>query len=57
MLTMVVCPSEQVVLKFSAIWCTPCRNAAPLFAELSLKYPDIVFVSVDVDEMPVHPIF
>uniref|UniRef100_A0A0E0L3V5 Thioredoxin domain-containing protein n=1 Tax=Oryza punctata TaxID=4537 RepID=A0A0E0L3V5_ORYPU len=43
---------KTVVLKFSAIWCTPCRNAAPLFAELSLKYPDIVFVSVDVDEMP-----
>nr|XP_015639268.1 thioredoxin H5 isoform X1 [Oryza sativa Japonica Group]XP_025881399.1 thioredoxin H5 isoform X1 [Oryza sativa Japonica Group] len=44
---------KTVVLKFSAIWCTPCRNAAPLFAELSLKYPDIVFVSVDVDEMPI----
>ncbi|XP_006654544.1 thioredoxin H5-like isoform X1 [Oryza brachyantha] len=43
---------KTVVVKFSATWCSPCRNAAPLYAELSLKHPEIVFVSVDVDEMP-----
>lgn len=42
----------QVVVKFSATWCGPCRNAAPLFAELSLKHSDLVFVSIDVDELP-----
>ena len=44
----------QVVVKFSATWCGPCRNAAPLFAELSLKHSDLVLVSIDVDELPVH---
>uniref|UniRef100_A0A0D9WHR7 Thioredoxin domain-containing protein n=1 Tax=Leersia perrieri TaxID=77586 RepID=A0A0D9WHR7_9ORYZ len=43
---------KTVVVKFSATWCGPCRNAAPLFAELSVKHPEIVFMSVDVDEMP-----
>ncbi|RLN28392.1 thioredoxin H5-like [Panicum miliaceum] len=43
---------QTVVVKFSATWCGPCRNAAPLFAELSLKHSDLVFVSIDVDELP-----
>ncbi|TVU19972.1 hypothetical protein EJB05_36157, partial [Eragrostis curvula] len=42
----------NIVIKFSATWCVPCRNAAPLFAELSLKHSDLAFVSVDVDELP-----
>ncbi|XP_062179937.1 thioredoxin H5-like [Phragmites australis] len=43
---------KTLVVKFSATWCGPCRNAAPVFAELSLKHSDLVFVSVDVDELP-----
>lgn len=43
---------KTVVIKFSATWCGPCRNAAPVYAELSVKHSDIVFVSVDVDELP-----
>ncbi|XP_062231662.1 uncharacterized protein LOC133929084 [Phragmites australis] len=43
---------QTVVIKFSTTWCGPCRNAAPVFAELSLKHSDLVFVSVDVDELP-----
>jgi thiol-disulfide isomerase/thioredoxin len=52
-ITMFLCASLQIVMKFSATWCVPCRNAAPLFAELSLKHADLVFVSIDVDELPV----
>jgi len=52
---MLTCPCVQVVVKFSATWCGPCRNAAPVYAELSLKHSDLVFVSIDVDELPVHP--
>lgn len=47
------------MVKFSATWCGPCRNAAPVYAELSLKHSDLVFVSIDVDELPVlksHPL-
>ncbi|WVZ98955.1 hypothetical protein U9M48_044325 [Paspalum notatum var. saurae] len=43
---------QTVVVKFSATWCGPCRIAAPVFAELSLKHSDLVFVSIDVDELP-----
>jgi thiol-disulfide isomerase/thioredoxin len=50
---MFLCAPLQIVMKFSAIWCVPCRNAAPLFAELSLKHAGLVFVSIDVDELPV----
>ncbi|AQK86725.1 Thioredoxin [Zea mays] len=45
---------QTVVVKFSATWCGPCRNAAPLYAELSLKHSDLVFFSIDVDELPVR---
>ncbi|KAI5018958.1 thioredoxin H5-like [Hordeum vulgare subsp. vulgare] len=43
---------KTLVVKFSAVWCGPCRVAAPAYAELSLKHADLVFVSVDVDELP-----
>ncbi|XP_039135573.1 thioredoxin H4-1 [Dioscorea cayenensis subsp. rotundata] len=40
-----------VVANFSATWCGPCRMITPLFAELSEKYPSLVFLTVDVDEL------
>ncbi|KAH7667468.1 Monodehydroascorbate reductase (NADH) protein [Dioscorea alata] len=40
-----------VVANFSATWCGPCRLITPLFAELSEKYPSLVFLTVDVDEL------
>ncbi|KAL6609778.1 hypothetical protein ACP70R_034194 [Stipagrostis hirtigluma subsp. patula] len=43
---------KTLVIKFSATWCGPCRSAAPVFAELSLKHSDLIFLSVDVDELP-----
>ncbi|KAF6985193.1 hypothetical protein CFC21_003091 [Triticum aestivum] len=44
--------NKTLVVKFSAVWCGPCRIAAPAYSELSLKHSDLVFVSVDVDELP-----
>ncbi|PKA61794.1 Thioredoxin H4-1 [Apostasia shenzhenica] len=41
-----------VVANFSAAWCGPCRMIMPLYADLSLKYPQLVFLAVDVDELP-----
>lgn len=44
---------EQLcVIDFFADWCGPCHMIAPKFVELSLDYPDILFLKVDVDEIP-----
>ncbi|KAL7200049.1 hypothetical protein ACSBR2_022204 [Camellia fascicularis] len=42
---------QQVVANFSASWCGPCRVIAPFYSELSYKYPVLMFLSVDVDEL------
>ncbi|KAG0481685.1 hypothetical protein HPP92_012103 [Vanilla planifolia] len=40
-----------VVANFSASWCGPCRMIIPLYSELSLKYDQLVFLTVDVDDL------
>ncbi|GAB2227220.1 hypothetical protein Droror1_Dr00009033 [Drosera rotundifolia] len=40
-----------VIANFSASWCRPCRQVAPLYSELSEKYPSLMFLTVDVDEV------
>ncbi|KAH9323239.1 hypothetical protein KI387_017878, partial [Taxus chinensis] len=42
------CP---VVIHFTAEWCAPSKFMAGFFEELALKYPDVLFLSVDVDEI------
>ncbi|XP_021689303.2 thioredoxin H-type isoform X1 [Hevea brasiliensis] len=43
---------KTVLLNFSATWCGPCRMIAPFYRELSEKYPSLMFLLVDVDELP-----
>ncbi|KAH6558495.1 hypothetical protein KP509_1Z061000 [Ceratopteris richardii] len=42
--------SKLAVVYFTAPWCGPCRIIDPFFAELSEKYPNAVFLKVDVDD-------
>jgi thiol-disulfide isomerase/thioredoxin len=40
-----------IVVKFTATWCKPCQDIAPVFGALSAKYDNVVFCEVDVDEV------
>ena len=40
-----------VIIDFYAQWCGPCKTFVPKFKELSLKYPNVKFAKVDVDEV------
>jgi thioredoxin 1 len=43
--------NEKVTVDFMAGWNGPCRLISPVFEELSEKFKDIVFLSVDVDKV------
>ncbi|XP_065878436.1 thioredoxin-like protein CXXS1 [Euphorbia lathyris] len=43
-----VCP---IVVHFTAAWCIPSVAMNPFFEELASIYPDVLFLSVDVDDV------
>ncbi|KAJ1552188.1 Cytoplasmic thioredoxin isoenzyme 2 [Cladochytrium tenue] len=43
---------KLVVVDYFATWCGPCKMVAPKFSQLADKYPDAVFLKLDVDEFP-----
>lgn len=38
----------RIVVDFSASWCGPCKNIAPVFKSLSAKYPNIEVCSLEI---------
>ena len=46
---------KLIIVDFTASWCGPCRYIAPKFAELSNQYQNVLFLKVDVDEVPKLP--
>ncbi|XP_015674703.1 thioredoxin [Protobothrops mucrosquamatus] len=41
---------KLIVVDFSATWCGPCKMIKPFFHSMVEKYPDVVFIEIDVDD-------
>jgi thioredoxin 1 len=48
----ILATEDEVVLKFWATWCGPCRQLAPHYETLAEKASGLKFVEVDVDKVP-----
>ena len=46
----VITANDMVLVDFWAPWCGPCRSFAPVYEQLSEKYPDIVFAKINTEE-------
>jgi len=41
----------NIVIDFSAEWCNPCKEFKPVFNKLATEFPDITFLTSDINEM------
>jgi thioredoxin 1 len=40
------------VKRYTASWCQPCRQLSPLFDQIKLLFPNVLFETIDVDLSP-----
>lgn len=38
------------IKRYTANWCQPCKRLAPIFDELKREFPQIQFITIDVDQ-------
>ena len=43
--------NKLVFIDFYTDWCGPCKMIAPFYVELSEKYPSLMFIVIDVEEL------
>jgi len=43
---------KVVVIDYFAMWCGPCVGFSPTYTKMSNEMPDVLFLKVDVDEVP-----
>ena len=41
--------NDTFIFDIGARWCGPCRNMKPIFDEMSTRFKDIKFYTIDVD--------
>ena len=40
------------IKRFTAQWCQPCKQLAPVFTQLEASFPNVSFETIDVDTSP-----
>uniref|UniRef100_A0A2K5E0F0 Thioredoxin domain-containing protein 8 n=1 Tax=Aotus nancymaae TaxID=37293 RepID=A0A2K5E0F0_AOTNA len=43
---------KLTVVEFSSTWCGPCKRMCPIFHAMSVKYQNVFFANVDVNNSP-----
>ncbi|CAO2816713.1 unnamed protein product [Amaranthus hypochondriacus] len=44
--------NKVIIACFKASWCGPCKIMEPFYGDLSRKYASLLFVSIDIDDVP-----